>query len=181
MHEVITCLEMIAPTQLVRGRPPPAPLEMEEVDSAAAPLVRSIYVHIWEGLASGGRMAWSDAQWKHELSRPGVRSWVARVHGDVVGFVELEAEPDGDVGIVVFGLVPEFVGKGFGGAFLTRVTETAWKPMSQSSGLTKRVWVQTSSGDHPHALQNYERRGFRVFRFEREAQGGLDSRDRPRR
>jgi GNAT superfamily N-acetyltransferase len=181
MHEVITCLEMIAPTQLVRGRPPPAPLEMEEVDSAAAPLVRSIYVHIWKGLASGGRMAWSDAQWKHELSRPGVRSWVARVHGDVVGFVELEAEPDGDVGIVVFGLVPEFVGKGFGGAFLTRVTETAWKPMSQSSGLTKRVWVQTSSGDHPHPLQNYERRGFRVFRFEREAQGGLDSRDRPRR
>ena len=77
MHEVITCLEMTAPTQLVRGRPPPAPLEMEEVDSAAAPLVRSIYVRIWDGLASGARMAWSDAEWEDELSRPGVRSWVA--------------------------------------------------------------------------------------------------------
>jgi GNAT superfamily N-acetyltransferase len=171
MHEVITCLEMTAPTQLVPGRPPPAPLEMEEVDSAAAPLVRSIYVRIWEGLASGGRMAWSDAQWEDELSRPGVRSWVARVHGGIVGFVELEAEPNAGVGIVVFGLVPDFVGKGFGGAFLTRATETAWKLMSQSGGSTKRVWVQTSSADHPHALPNYERRGFRVCRVERTGSG----------
>jgi RimJ/RimL family protein N-acetyltransferase len=168
MHEVITCLEMTAPTQLVPGRPAPAPLEMEEVDSAAALLVRSIYVRIWEGLASGGRMAWSDAQWEDELSRPGVRSWVARVHGDVVGFVELEAEPDGDVGIVVFGLVAEFVGKGFGGAFLTRATETAWKLMSKSGGLTKRVWVQTSSGDHPCAS---ELRGSRLSGLSRRAGG----------
>jgi hypothetical protein len=58
-------------------------------------------------------------------------------------------------------------------------TPQARKLMSHGSGLTKRVWVQTSSGDHPHALPNYERRGFRVFRVEREAQGGLDSGDRP--
>ncbi len=73
----------------------------------------------------------------------------------------------------MFGLVPEFMGKGFGGAFLTRATETAWKLMSHGSGLTKRVWVQTSSGDHPHALPNYERRGFRVFRVERGLRAGL--------
>ena len=145
---------------------------MEEVDSAAAPLVRSIYVRIWEGLASGARMAWSDAEWEDELSRPGVRSWVARVRGDVVGLVELEAEPNGGVGIVVFGLVPEFVARGFGGTFLTRATETAWDLTSQSGGdSTKRVWVQTSSGDHPHALPNYKRRGFRVFRVERTSSG----------
>jgi GNAT superfamily N-acetyltransferase len=158
---------MTAPTQLVPGRPPPAHLEMEEVGPAVAPLLRSTYVRIWEGLASGGRMAWSDAQWEDELSRPRVRCWLARVRGDVVGFVELEAEPNGDVGIVVFGLVPEFVGKGFGGALLTRATETAWKLTAQGGALTKRVWVQTSSDDHPHALPNYERRGFRVFRIER--------------
>jgi GNAT superfamily N-acetyltransferase len=144
---------------------------MEEVGRAAAPLLRSTYIRIWEGLASGGRMAWSDAQWEDELSRLGVRCWIARVQDDVVGFVELEAEPNGDVGIVVFGLVPEFVGKGFGGALLARATETAWKLMSQSGGLTKRVWVQTSAGDHPHALPNYERRGFRVFRVERRGSG----------
>ena len=26
-----------------------------------------------------------------------------------------------------------------------------------------RVWVQTTSDDHPHALPNYLRRGFRPF------------------
>ena len=106
---------------------------------------------------------WSDAQWERELSRQGIRAWVARVDGDVAGFVELEAEPNGDVGIVVFGLVSEFVGRGFGGAFLTLATEMAWKVTSPGGSPTKRVWVETSSHDHPHALPNYERRGFRPF------------------
>jgi RimJ/RimL family protein N-acetyltransferase len=57
-------------------------------------------------------MTWSDAQWKEELSRPGVHSWFARINGEIAGFVQLQAEPHGDVGIVIFGLVPEFVGQG---------------------------------------------------------------------
>jgi GNAT superfamily N-acetyltransferase len=66
------------------------------------------------------------------------------------------------VGIVVFGLVPELIGRGLGGALLTRATELAWE-LAAPGG---RVWVQTSSHDHPHALRNYERRGFRAFRTE---------------
>lgn len=159
---------MTAPTQLVPAAPPPAPLEMREVGATAAPTLRATYARIWQSLASGGRMDWSDAQWVEELSRSGVRSWLAYVDGDIAGFVELEAEPSGDVGIVVFGLVPEFIGKGFGGAFLTLATEEAWKLQPGTRGaITKRVWVQTSSGDHPHALRNYERRGFRPFRVTR--------------
>jgi hypothetical protein len=30
----------------------------------------------------------------------------------------------------------------------------------------RRVWLHTSSRDHPHAKPNYERRGFRPFRTE---------------
>ena len=113
-------------------------------------------------------MAWSASQWEEELSRPGVRTWIAQVANEVAGFVELEVESDGDVGIVVFGLVPEFVGKGFGGAFLTLATETAWQIGSASGAhSTRRVLVQTSSDDHPHALRNYERRGFRSLASER--------------
>jgi GNAT superfamily N-acetyltransferase len=167
MDEIVTCLEMTAPTQLVPARRPPARLELEEVGPAAAPLVRSIYVRIWDALASGGRMDWSDVQWEDELSRPRVRAWVARVEGELAGFVELEPEPNGDVGIEVFGLVPEFIGNGFGGALLTWATKIAWELTSQSGGSTKRVWVQTSSGDHSYALPNYERRGFRIFRVDR--------------
>jgi hypothetical protein len=118
MDEVVICLEMTAPSQLVPARRPPTPLEIEEVGPAEAPVLRSIYARIWDALASGGRTEWSDAQWTDELSRPGVRAWVARADDELAGCVELEAEPNRDVGIVVFGLVPELIGKGFGGAFL---------------------------------------------------------------
>jgi GNAT superfamily N-acetyltransferase len=166
MDEVVTNLEMTSPTQLVPGRPPPAPIDVEEVGPDAAPVLRSTYVRIGMPLGWIGRIAWSDAQWQQELSRQDIRAWVARVDGNVAGFVELEAGPNGDVGIVVFGLVPEFVGRGFGGAFLTLATEMAWKVTSGGSP-TRRVWVQTSSVDHPHALPNYQRRGFRPFCIER--------------
>jgi RimJ/RimL family protein N-acetyltransferase len=167
VHEqVITCLEMTAPTQLRPGRPSPAPIEMEKIGRAEAHLVRSTYVRIWERLASRGRIAWSAADWEQELLRPGVEAWLARVGGEIAGFVELEAEPDGSVGIVVFGLVPEFQGRGFGSEFLTRATRLAWNiPGAQ------RVWLQTSSGDHPHAIRNYQARGFRGFKTQRIATG----------
>ncbi|MDQ4025288.1 MAG: acetyltransferase [Actinomycetota bacterium] len=98
------------------------------------------------------------------MARPGVQAWIARVDGEVAGLVELESEANGDVGIVVFGLVPEFVGKGFGGAFLTVATRLAWGLTSPDGTSTRRVWLQTSSRDHPNARPNYERRGFRSFR-----------------
>jgi GNAT superfamily N-acetyltransferase len=132
-------------------------------------VLRSVYVHIGAPHGWTGRTSWSDAEWEKELSRPGVRAWVAQVDDDIVGFVELEADEGGDVGIVVFGLVPEFVGKGFGGAFLTDATRIAWGLTSPDGVSVKRVWVQTSSRDHPNARRNYERRGFRAFRTEQVA------------
>jgi RimJ/RimL family protein N-acetyltransferase len=164
--ETITHLEMTDPSQLVPGRPPPAPLELREVRPAAAREVRTVWERIGAPHGWTGRSAWSDAQWEEELSRPGVRTWIARVDDEVAGLVELEAEPNGDVGIVVFGLVPDFVGKGFGGALLTLATQLAWKMTARGGPPTRRVWLQTWSA-HPHAKPNFERRGFRVFRTER--------------
>jgi GNAT superfamily N-acetyltransferase len=163
VSEIVTCLELTSPAQLVPGRPPPAPLDLEEVGPDSAPLVRTIYARIWEPLGSGGRTNWSDEQWTTELRQPGVRTWVARVDSVVAGFVELDAEANGDVGIVVFGLVPDYQAKGFGGAFLALATETAWRIGSPTGSPTKRVWLQTSSADHTHALPNYKCRGFQVF------------------
>jgi GNAT superfamily N-acetyltransferase len=161
--DTITCLEMTSRSQLVPARPPPAALRLQEVDAAAAALLRSTYVRIGAPHGWTGRTGWSEAQWREELARPDVRAWIARVDGELAGFVELEAEANGDVGIVVLGLVPEFVGKGFGGALLTEATRLAWNLEPPGGGSANRVWVQTTSGDHPHALRNYERRGFRRF------------------
>jgi GNAT superfamily N-acetyltransferase len=93
-----------------------------------------------------------------------VWAWVARVGGELAGFVELDVGESGDAGIVVLGLVPEFVGRGLGGMLLTEATPLAWELEPPGRGNVRRVWVQTSSGDHPHALRNYEARGFKRIR-----------------
>ena len=59
--ETTTSLEMTSPSDLVPGRAPPAPIEMEEVGPAAAPLVRSLWLRIGEPHGWTGRAAWSDA------------------------------------------------------------------------------------------------------------------------
>jgi GNAT superfamily N-acetyltransferase len=156
--ETLISLEMTSPEQLV----PAEAAEGLELRPAEAPTLRSTYVRIGAPYGWTGRTYWSDADWEKELDRPGVHAWIAVVDGQVAGLVELEAEPGGDVGIVVLGLVPEFIGRGLGGALLTRATELAWE-LAAPEG---RVWVQTSSRDHPHALPNYASRGFTTFRSE---------------
>jgi GNAT superfamily N-acetyltransferase len=159
--EKVTSMEMTELGQLRPSRPSPEPIELEEVRASVAETLRSIYVRVWEPLASGGRMHWSVGEWEIELLRPTVKAWLPRVGGETVGLVELELDPSGDVGIVVFGLVPEFIGRGFGGAFLTATVRLAWNMLSGRP--VRRVWVQTSSGDHPNAIANYKSRGFVVF------------------
>jgi GNAT superfamily N-acetyltransferase len=136
-----------------------APPELRPADAAT---LRATYVRVGAPHGWTGRTSWTDADWECELARDGVHAWIALVDGEPAGLVELEAEPGGDVGIVVLGLVPEQIGRGLGGALLTRATELAWELAAPGA----RVWVQTSSGDHPNALRNYELRGFRRFRTE---------------
>ena len=78
----------------------------------------------------------------------------------MAGFFELEMQDGGSVEIVYFGLLSRFVGRGLGGAMLTAAVQRAWD-MGAS-----RVWLHTSSLDHPHALPNYRARGFHVYKRE---------------
>jgi GNAT superfamily N-acetyltransferase len=178
-EETITYLEMDSREQLIPGHPSPACIAVREVGRGDASLIRDTYERVGTPLGWVGRSAWSDTQWQDELSLPGVHMWVANIDAATAGLIELEAELIGDVGIVVFGLVPEFVGKGFGGEFLTIATRLAWEVEPLGEASTKRVWVQTSSSDHPHALPNYESRGFRAFRTERRTRTRKQARRAP--
>ncbi|MDB4666604.1 GNAT family N-acetyltransferase, partial [bacterium] len=61
--------------------------------------------------------------------------------------------------IALFGLLPQMFGKGLGSAMLSLAVAQAW-----SLADTKRVWLHTCTEDHPHALANYQKRGFRLFK-----------------
>ncbi|MGH4015810.1 MAG: GNAT family N-acetyltransferase [Pseudonocardiaceae bacterium] len=172
VDQTVTYLEITSPDQLIPGRVPFADVTLESVDVTALPLIRSTHdrvaaPHHWPSLT------WSEQQWLNLLSRPGVRSWIARIGGDVAGLVQLERHTEGDVEIIKFGLVPEFVGRGFGGHLLTLATRLAWEVAG-----VERVWLHTSSLDHPHALGNYRSRGFRPFRVERRPRE-IPTEDRP--
>jgi GNAT superfamily N-acetyltransferase len=167
IEETVTYLEMTAADQLRPGRLLPAPVEMVKLDQTAASVLRRTYARIAAPLGWQSRRTWSDAQWAQLLARPQVHAWIARVGEEIAGVVELEVQPGGDGEIAVFGLVPEFVGGGFGAHLLTVGTRLAWKLEPLDGVRVRRVWLHTSSRDHPHAKPNYERRGFRVFRTER--------------
>jgi GNAT superfamily N-acetyltransferase len=166
-EEVITSLEMKSPDELRGARPPPAPIALDEVRPDEAALCRDTWTRIGAPHGWWRRAKWSDEEWLARLAPPEVHGWLARIGGEVAGYLELETEADGVVGITFFGLVPEFVGKGFGGAFLTDATRLAWSLDTPDGKPVRRVWLQTSSVDHPNALPNYEARGFRIFRRER--------------
>jgi GNAT superfamily N-acetyltransferase len=63
------------------------------------------------------------------------------------------------VNLALFGLLPWAIGQGIGGWLLTRAIERAWE-------LGPRfVTVNTCSVDGPHALANYQARGFAITRI----------------
>lgn len=92
--------------------------------------------------------------------------WLIYVNDDVAGFLELQAHEHHEVEIMVFGLVPEFIGKGYGAAALSEAVRIAWRTAPLDSKVPRRIWLHTSTRDHPAALPNYEARGFRCFATE---------------
>jgi len=113
------------------------------------------YRHRW-----GGRSDWGKEGWYNYVNRDGMETWVAYMGGTPAGYFELSKHPEGDVHIMTFGLLPQFIGNGLGGHLLTKAIERAWDMGA------KRVIVGTCTHDHPHALKNYIARGFRIFKTE---------------
>jgi len=103
------------------------------------------------------RLNWSEEEWRNWAESEKVQTWILYLSGTPAGYFELE-DQEGDIEIAYFGLLPNFLGKGLGGGFLSAAIEKAW-----SLGAA-RVWVHTCSHDHPNALNNYKHRGFRIYR-----------------
>jgi len=159
-NEVLTYLQMLSPDDLRPALKPSAVLEVQELDQRS-PLIRGATLsvgrpHQWPS------QWWDDQQWQTYLRREHLRHWVALIHGVPAGLLSLDVPPGGDVEVDTFGLLPEHIGQGIGGHFLTVGVRLAWTVAPQVS----RVWLHTSSRDHGHALPNYEQRGFRRYQLE---------------
>jgi prephenate dehydrogenase len=130
------------------------------VDSCPPSLYRYLYREVgrpWHWL---DRLPWPDDRIRAHTASPNVEIWLLSYDTIPAGFAELERGADGSVEIVYFGLLPDFIGRGVGRAFLDAVVARAW------DGGTTRVWLHTCTLDHPRALPRYLSGGFRVVREE---------------
>ena len=164
-----TYLEITARADLRAGRAPRAPFTIVRVEVPTPALNRFLYVAVGQSWAWNDRLQWDAARWRAYVDSPELETWVAYVRGTPAGYFELERQAH-DVEIVYFGLLPDFIGGGLGGALLTKAVERAF-----DLGAT-RAWVHTCSLDHPQALANYLARGMRVYRTEVDY-GSADRRD----
>lgn len=109
--------------------------------------------HPWRWFS---RLNWTYQQWQDYLTAGNVRTWVLYQQGTPAGFVELRKLADHSVELKFFGLLPAFVGQGFGPLLAQAAVALAQQWQAQ------RVWVHTCSQDHPAALATYQRAGFVV-------------------
>ncbi|WP_329402259.1 GNAT family N-acetyltransferase [Streptomyces melanogenes] len=158
-------LEQTSPGDL---RPAAEPAGDVRIVRAAVPspeFSRFLYTAVGGDIRWIDRLSWSYARWQEFLARPGVETWVAYENGTPAGYVELEAQDEGAVEILYFGLIPAFRGRRIGGPLLSHGIARAWDLADRWPDLpaTKRVWLHTCSLDGEHAMDNYLRRGFRLF------------------
>jgi len=157
---VTTHLELTAAAQLRPAAAARLPYELRRVERPSPEYSRFLYRSVGGGWYWLSRIDWPRERWLAYVSRPQLETWVAYVAGAPAGYFELEAQAAGATEIVYFGLLPEFVGAGLGGALLTDAVRRAW-----AAG-ARRVWLHTCNLDHPHALAHYQARGFSVFKVE---------------
>ena len=136
MALITTYLEMVSPDQLRPKRCVHSRFQVREEMARDRRFNRDLYFAVGENWLWTDKRPWTDEQWKRYGLTTTLRTFGA-YHGEALaGYYELHHDSEGGVEIAYFGLLPEFVGRGFGGALLTSAIEQAWR-ISPSPA---RVW-----------------------------------------
>ena len=155
-------LEMTSPSQL-REVNESRGLAVTEAEVKQFQLNRFLYTYIGEAWQWFDKLNWSDEQWRDWAEQDDLRTWIAYEAGSPAGFYELNKTSATEIEIVYFGLAPKFIGRGYGAYLLSRAVKSAWEWQG-----TERVWLRTCTLDHSSALNNYQSRGFEIYRQEEE-------------
>ncbi len=155
-----TYLAMHSPAELRPAKVPNPTPSIERVGECPASFFRYLYTEVGRAYHWTDRLPWSDARIREHLSQPGISLWLMRWEAAPAGYFELKRYEDDSVEIAYFGLLPEYIGRGWGKHLLTEAVRSAW------SENPTRVWLHTCTLDHPAALPNYLQRGFQAVREE---------------
>lgn len=158
---VTTYLEMRSPDQL-RPKRADAHFEVREKKRGDWRFNRDLYFRVGEQWDWVDKRTWTDEQWKQYATVPELRTFAGYYEQALAGYYELRRDSEGGIEIAYFGLLPDRIGRGLGGALLTSAIEQAWRVTPKPS----RVWVHTCNRDHPQALANYQARGMTIYKIE---------------
>jgi GNAT superfamily N-acetyltransferase len=152
-----TYLQMFAhPERVV-----PLPREGLAVIHARKPTVayyRFLYDTVGRDHDGTSRKKLSEAELAALLNDPRLEVHVLMAEGVPAGFAELDRRIEGEIELVQFGLMPDFIGQGLGRYFLQWIIDKAW------SYSPRRFWLHTCTKDHPAALPNYLKAGFAIYK-----------------
>ena len=104
------------------------------------------------------RLVWQDKNWMEYISNKNLKTFIFKKDEDLVGYFELIFD-NNECEIAYFGILEEFIGRGYGGFLLTEALRIGFKDAN-------RIWVHTCSLDHPNAIENYKSRGMKIFKTE---------------
>ncbi len=152
-------------TFLRMERPPadPAPVLPEGVTvrtvaNCSVELYRHLYNTVGADYVWWLRRTVPDRQLAALLRDPNISIHVLERGEEILGFYELDRNAWPVVNLSYFGLMPQAVGAHMGHAFLRHAVDTAWRMGPRA------MTVNTCTADHPRALPNYHRVGFRTLR-----------------
>jgi ribosomal protein S18 acetylase RimI-like enzyme len=157
LPDTITYLEMTAKPLRLPHPAPAAKLALMRAERCTPSFYRYLYIQVGEPWLWFERRPWTDEQFRTHFARDDIEISVFYIGGVPAGYFELQRAASGDTELCYFGLVPDFIGQGFGFHFLQSAVDSGWL------GATRRLWVHTSTYDHPRALGLYQRAGFRVY------------------
>ena len=136
-------------------------LILEKVDPPDIELNKFFYKNVGKNHRWVDRLLWDNLKWMSYLENKNVHTYILKLNEDLVGYFEVVQDfSTNSSEIAYFGILDDYIGKKFGGYFLSESIKICFKLNSI------KVWVHTCSLDHKHALKNYLNRGMKIFKEE---------------
>ena len=154
---ITTWLEMTSEEHFAPAFIRAADIEIVKMEMPDLGFYKFLYQSVGEEWAWRDRLQLSNAELRAILTSQDTQVHVLYVSGSPAGYVELYRHSDGSVEIAYFGLRRDYMGRGLGKHLLSYGVARAWEMAAT------RVWLHTCNLDGPHALANYQKRGFRIF------------------
>lgn len=130
------------------------PLETPDIQ-----FYRFLYRQVGKAWCWRDRLLLSDGELTDILANAGTTIDILYVNGAPAGYIEL-SQCQASTEIVYLGLRPDYFGRGLGKYLLSYGIRKAWTQNIQ------RLWVHTCNLDSVYALDNYLKRGFKIYNIE---------------